>query len=246
MSHLTRAIRFVRHWHARAGVLAALFFLFLAATGVALNHTDALQLASKQVGAGWLMHWYGVKSEAPAQGYLFEQGYFVGNREHWVMDGRDLPPSPEPVLGAAEVAGMRYLATASMIHIYLPDGSLVDRLTGSALPAAPVSRLGQKDGTLLVQTPQGIFVSEDGLDWRPDAAEGVTWSQPQPLPADVGARVAAHFAPSLPLERVLLDVHSGRIFGRYGPLAMDLAALALAALALSGIWIYLRTIRRKP
>jgi uncharacterized iron-regulated membrane protein len=103
MSHLTRAIRFVRHWHARAGVLAALFFLFLAATGVALNVADALQLARKQVGAGWLMHWYGVKSEAPAQGYLFEQGYFVGNREHWVMDGHDLLPSPETVLGA--VAG---------------------------------------------------------------------------------------------------------------------------------------------
>jgi uncharacterized iron-regulated membrane protein len=66
-----------------------------------------------------------------------------------------------------------------------------------------------------------------------------------PWPADVGARVAVHFAPSLPLERVLLDVHSGRIFGRYGPLAMDLAALALAVLALSGIWIYLRTLRRR-
>lgn len=245
MSHLTRLLRLVRHWHARAGVLAALFFLFLAATGVALNHTDALQLARKQVGADWLMRWYGVKSEAPAQGYLFDQGYFVGNREHWVMDGHELPSSPEAVLGAVEVAGMRYLATASAIHVYQPDGSLVDRLAGSALPAVPVGRIGKKGDALLVETAQGVFISEDGLSWRPGTAEDATWAQPQPLPADVGARAAAHFAPSLPLERVLLDVHSGRIFGRYGPLAMDLAALILAALALSGIWIYLRTIRRR-
>jgi len=245
MSHLTRLIRFVRHWHARAGVLAALFFLFLAVTGVALNHTYALQLDRKQVAVGWLMHWYGVKSEAPAQGYLFEQGYFVGNDEHWVMDGLELPSSPEAVLGAVEIAGMRYLATASEIRIYQPDGSLVDRLAGSALPAVPVSRIGKKGDVLLVETVQGVFVSEDGLSWQPGTAEDAAWAQPQPLPADVGARAAAHFAPSLPLERVLLDVHSGRIFGRYGPLAMDLAALILAALALSGIWIYLRTFRKR-
>lgn len=245
MSHLTRMIRFVRHWHARAGVLAALFFLFLAATGVALNHTDVLQLASKRVGAGWLMHWYGVKSEAPAQGYLFEQGYFVGNRERWVMDGRELPAAPEAVLGAVEIAGLRYVATASALHVYQLDGSLVDKLSGPALPAAPISRLGSAGASVLVQTPQGVFASEEGLDWRPGTTQDVAWSQPRALPAAVAAHAAAHFAPSLSLERVLLDVHSGRIFGRYGPLAMDLVALALAALAVSGIWIYLRSIRRR-
>lgn len=245
MSHLTHMIRQVRHWHARAGVLAALFFLFLAATGVALNHTDALQLSRKQVDAGWLMGWYGVKSEAPAQGYLFEQGYFVGNREHWVMDGQMLPAAPEPPVGAVEVGGLRYLATASAVSIYQPDGSLVERLTGSALPAAPVGRIGRKGDVLLLETAQGVFGSEDGVTWQPDTAEGAAWSLPQTLPAEVSAHVAVYFAPRLPLERVLLDVHSGRIFGRYGPLAMDLAALVLAALALSGIWIYLRTLRRR-
>ncbi|MDP3677938.1 MAG: hypothetical protein Q8R23_02450, partial [Methylotenera sp.] len=54
------------------------------------------------------------------------------------------------------------------------------------------------------------------------------------------------FSPSLPLERIVLDLHSGRIFGRYGPLLMDVAALVLIVLSFSGVWIYLRTVRRQP
>lgn len=245
MSRLTRAIRFVRHWHARAGVLAALFFLVLALTGLALNHTAAFQLDQQRVDAGWLMRWYGVKSEAPAQGYLFEFGYFVGDSERWVMDGRELPGVAGRALGAVEIAGMRYIATTSSLQLYQADGRLIDKLTGSALPALPIRRLGKRNGILLLDTEQGIFSSVDGLTWETDSAEDVTWAHPQVLPAKAANDSAPYFAPHLPLERVLLDVHSGRIFGRFGPFAMDLAALVLMALSLSGIWIYLRSFRKR-
>lgn len=44
----------------------------------------------------------------------------------------------------------------------------------------------------------------------------------------------------LSLERILLDVHSGRIFGHYGPWLMDGAALMLLILAATGIIGWLR------
>jgi uncharacterized iron-regulated membrane protein len=245
MSRTTRLIRFTRHWHARAGVLAALFFLLLALTGLALNHTDGLELAKKRVGTSWLMHWYGLKTETPAQGYLFEGGYFIGVPHHWVMDGHDIAATPEPVVGAVEVTGIRYLATSSALYVYQQDGSLVERLTGSALPATPIDHVGRVGELLLVQTAQGIFSSEDGLSWKPHEAKSVAWSRQQPLPDDVRRQIEPLFAPALPLERILLDIHSGRIFGRYGPMLMDLAALVLMVLSLSGIWIYLRSIRKR-
>lgn len=245
MTRLTRVIRFIRHWHARIGVLAALFFLFLASTGLALNHTDALQLSRKQVGAPWLMRWYGLAAETPTQGYLFARGYFVADGHRWLMDGHNLSASPEAVIGAAEVGGMRYLATTSAVHIYQPDGSLVERLTGPALPAATLQHIGAAGNFLLVQTAQGVFASEDGLTWKPYAAPTVAWSHPQPLPAGVRKQIEAMFAPALPLERIVLDVHSGRVLGRHGPLVMDLAALVLMVLSLSGIWIYVRSMRKR-
>lgn len=245
MSRLHRAIRFTRHWHARCGVLVSIFFLTLAVTGVALNHTEALNLARTQVSASWLMRWYGIKAEPAPQGYLFEQGYFAGNAQHWIMDGKPLPVVPEPAIGAVEAGGVRYLATASALYLYQPDGTLIEKLTAAALPDAPIGRIGAAQGSVLIDTPHGIYASEDGLDWRPAGAQAAVWSFPQALPVRVQARVAHLFSPSLPLERVLLDLHSGRIFGRYGPLLMDLAALMLMVLSLSGVWIYLRSLKKK-
>lgn len=245
MSRMHRVMRFTRHWHARCGVLVSLFFLTLAVTGIALNHTEALDLARTQVGASWLMRWYGIKAEPAPQGYLFERGYFVGNAQHWVMDGKPLPVVPEPTVGAVEAGGVRYLATASALYLYQPDGTLIEKLVDSALPDAPISRVGLEQGSVLIESPHGIFASEDGIDWRPIGAEHAIWAHPQPLPANLAAQASRLFSPSLPLERVLLDVHSGRIFGRYGPLLMDLAALILMVLSLSGVWIYLRSLKKK-
>lgn len=245
MSHRTRAIRFVRHWHARIGVLAALFFLFLAVTGLALNHTDVLRLSQKQVGSGWLMHWYGLHAQVPTQGYLFSSGYFAGDREHWVMDGHVLAAAAQAVRGAVEAGGVRYLATADTLYLYQLDGSLVDKLSGSALPAAPIVRIGTQNGALAIDTPQGIYASQDGLDWKQAKSDGVAWAAPQLLPPTTQQQLTEFFSPSLPLERVLLDVHSGRILGRYGPLLMDLVALVLSVLAISGVWIYLRSLRKR-
>ena len=40
-------------------------------------------------------------------------------------------------------------------------------------------------------------------------------------------------------EQLLLDLHSGRFAGRYGPLAVDLLALLLVTLSLTGAWLFL-------
>ena len=67
------------------------------------------------------------------------------------------------------------------------------------------------------------------------------WSQPAELPADIEAQIAAAYRGSgLSVERVLVDLHSGRLFGLSGIAMMDLAAIALCILAVSGILVWLR------
>lgn len=244
MSVRTRLIRLLRHWHARIGVLTALFFFFLVISGIALNHTDALRLDQRKVSAHWLMQWYGLKTESPGQGYLFDHGYFSWSGHQWVMDGHVIG-ADEPPLGATEVAGTRYVATASALYLYLPDGRLVDKLQGAALPAIPLRRIGSRGAWLLVDTPQGVFASSDGLTWRPQQAAKDAWVHAQPLPLQARRHLAALFAPSLPLERIVLDLHSGRLFGRHGPLLMDTVAGILLLLSLSGVWIYWRSVRKR-
>jgi len=40
------------------------------------------------------------------------------------------------------------------------------------------------------------------------------------------------------LERFLLDAHSGRFFGKYGVYVIDIAALLLLILSITGIWLW--------
>lgn len=245
MSSLTRAIRFVRHWHARVGVLAAIFLLLLSLTGIALSHTDALGLSKRAINQDWLMRWYGLESAVPTQGYLFEDGYFAWADGRWVMDGKTLLHDSQAPVGAVTWNGMRGLAGAEVLYLYLPDGRLVDKLTGAELPATPLIHIGSLGTSLALETAQGSFVSDDGLSWQPLHAGRPVWSSAQRLPSSLTQTLRAAFAPSLPLERIVLDLHSGRIFGRYGALVLDFVALVLVVLSISGVWIYLRAVRRQ-
>jgi uncharacterized iron-regulated membrane protein len=245
MSHRFRIVRFVRHWHARTGVLLAILFLFLALSGLALNHTDALGLGKHDVNASWLMRWYGLKPSVPTRGYLFKDGYLAAADGRWVMDGRVLSEANQAPVGAITWGDMRAVAGADNLYLYLPDGQLVDKLSGVALPGSSIKRLGSIGAQLALETAQGSFVSDDGLAWQPSNGGQPIWSGEQALPDSASTNLKKSFAPSLSLERIILDLHSGRIFGRYGPILMDIAALGLIILSLSGMWIYLRTVRRQ-
>lgn len=247
MSARTRILRFLRHWHARLGVLAALFFLYLATSGIALNHTYELQLDKKQVGTPWLMRWYGLHAAVPDQGYSFEHGYFTGDEQRWVMDGKLLEQASGQPVGAVETGGVRYLANRDTLYVYRPEGLLVDKMHGSTLPDSSIQRIGIERETkrILLQGPVGVYASEDGLDWRQATTENVAWSERQALPPDALVEIQPLYAPSLSMERVLLDFHSGRIMGERGTWVMDFAALALMVLSLSGLWIYFRSILKK-
>lgn len=249
MSYLTRAIRFVRHWHARLGVLLAFFFLMLAFTGMALNHTEALALAKHEVNAGWLMRWYGLKATVPDSGFLYKDGYLVVADNRWVMDGHLIAGEKPIVAGALSWNNMRAFAAKTELYLYTSDAQLIDKLTDSALPGKPIERLGVSGSALVIKTGQGEFKTQDGLIWQAlnvdrEAQNPVIWSEPSKLPESAMRDVTKLLAPSLPLERILLDLHSGRIFGRYGHWLMDAAALGMAILSVSGLWIYLRSIRR--
>ena len=98
--------------------------------------------------------------------------------------------------------------------------------------------------SVVLKTPAAVFASADGLSWNKVDAVRVVWASPQTLPDHVKRQMADMLAPGLSLQRILLDLHSGRIFGRYGTLFVDFLSLVLLALAVSGLWIYWRSMRQ--
>jgi hypothetical protein len=232
---------FLRRWHARIGFVAVVFFLFLAVTGVVLNHATELGLDRQYVHAAGLARWYGIAPESPSHAFRAGRHDLVAANGRWLLDGRVSGEKfPQPV-GLAELPGMVVVASSGSLYIfYGKDGALVDRLERSALPGAPVEAIGAVARQLVLRTAAGTFETDDALSWRPAPRDAVAWSAPAELSVAERERYAKLLEPGVSVQRILQDLHSGRFLGRYGPLVVDLLAVFLALLSLSGAWLFLK------
>lgn len=241
MSHKNHFTHIIRRWHAHVGVAATLFLVSLVFTGIVLNHEEALKLGKREINTAWLMRWYGIQPADPKLGYLLGERYFSWEGEKWALGDKLLADGSENPVGAVEAAGVDYIATASTLYLYQADGQLLDKLEKQSLPSYPILSLGKMGNSVVLQTPAALLTSDDGLTWNKIEAASPAWSSPRALPDDVRQKMTSMLAPGLSLQRILLDIHSGRIFGRFGPWVVDIAALALLMLGLSGVWIYWRS-----
>jgi PepSY-associated transmembrane protein len=245
MSPRLHLLRLLRRWHARIGFSAALFFLLLAVSGVIANHGAALGLDAKRVHSGWLDRWYGIAAEVPRAAFRSRSHELVAANGRWLLDARPAGDELPQPLGLVEVGDMLVVASAGSLYVLRADGRLVDRLDGPALPGSPIESLGSDGAGVVLRTRGGVFASADVVSWRSGGPRQVSWSAPAELSPAERRSYAAALAPGIPLQRLLLDVHSGRIAGRYGPLAVDLAALVLIVLAASGAWLFASHRRRR-
>jgi hypothetical protein len=233
-------IHAVRRWHGLVGAVIVFFLVYLMVSGLPLNHVEILKLDKREVSYPWLMRWYGIHAAEPTQGYLLGKSFFSWEDDKWVLDDKLLTSSAGQPVGAVEVRGINYIATATTLYLYQSDGQLLDKMEKQSLPAQPIVAIGKMDSKVMLQTSSAVFASVDGKKWEKSSATGVTLSSLQDLPADVKSRSAEILAPGISLQRILLDVHSGRIFGRYAVWVMDVASLVLLGLGLSGFWLYWR------
>jgi hypothetical protein len=245
MSPRLLLLLFLRRWHARIGLAAVVFFLFLAATGVVLNHASDSGLDARYVHSAWLARWYGIASESPRHAFRSGKHDLIAANGRWALDGRIVGEKLPRPIGLAELPDMIVVASSASLYLYGKDGVLIDRLEPSALPAVPVQAIGAGARQLVLRTALGTFGSSDALSWQPAPHDVVAWSSPADLSFAERERYAQMLEPGISVERIVLDLHSGRFAGRYGPLAVDLLAVFLAVLSLSGAWLFLKRKHRR-
>lgn len=241
----------LREWHKRIGIVACVFMLWLGVSGVMLNQSPAWGLDAKRIDWPWLMSLYGLHTEPPQTGFSAGTHWLAAAGDALVLDGAPLDTALKVPVGfvAAGIGSQRllYVASPTELVIATTAGKRVDDLSGTTLPVAEIQRLGvTRDGSGVVIDGRSPFVSLDGgLSWQPASAAGVRWSQPgdlSPAQRDLAVKYAR---PSVPIEQILIDFHSGRIFGHAGEYVIDAIGIAAILLAISGIWIVLRANRRR-
>jgi hypothetical protein len=234
-------IRHLRKWHRKLGILAAFFLIFLSVTGIGLNHTETLALTHQPITSPWLLEHYGIKN--PADIRFYQQKQLVVTDQYAWLGKKLLLESPGLVLSMGKFQQYWLVLSASQLSVYNSTGDLVDRLTSSTGLPDGITAMAITADSVIVNTYSGYYQTDENmLGWQPIT----TIVTPQWLSAeqvsqqDIAEAQLRYKSQFLNLEQIVLDAHSGRIFGDLGVYFMDLVAVALILLSLSGIYIWIR------
>jgi hypothetical protein len=237
-----RLARLAYIWHRRIGLAVIPVIALLVVTGIAINHTSGIGLDRRHVSADWLLAWYGIEPATDAFAYAVadsEVGWLDGRL---FLDGVLVADNVSDLVGAVAAAGMVIAASREELYLLTPEGQLIEKATATGLPGAMEALAPVAMTDIAVRSGGRRFVSDaDELMTWAEVADGAAWPRPRaPRPTFAMAMRAAVVGDGLTWERVLLDLHSGRFFGRTGPLIIDAVAVLLLILAASGFYNRIR------
>jgi hypothetical protein len=237
---LRRKFNLLLHrWHRRIGVMASLFVIWMVISGWLLNHTATLDLAHRTITARAIVTHYGLRGDIPQRAFSAQQHWLVAD-ELALLDGKKIDAYIAHPLGMVASNHMLFVATATQLILLSEDGALVDNI---APPLANIEKIGSGCAGVVIVAAQQQLATQDGTAWSP-CSGAVTWSRTAVLTAEQKTAVTALFTPGISLERLLLDLHSGRFFGALGPYFVDAIGLTLVLLTSSGLWLFARHRRR--
>ena len=229
--------RHLHKWHRRIGAFGALIAIYLAVTGLLLNHTHDLGLDSTHTRSSLMLKLYNIK---PQTGRTVETGrqtisqlgetLFIGN----ILVTQD----GQPMTGATRYSDMYLVTTLTRLHIITEQGELVETLDHSAGLPASIQRIGisTENRVILDDGAQYFDADMELLNWSArNSSIPVDWSRVRAMSAERSRQLTALAPGAGPSwERILQDLHSGRLFGTAGIFFIDLTGVIILLLAVSG------------
>ncbi len=230
--------RFIYKLHRYIGLTSSLVLIMLAVTGIALNHTAELQLDQRTIKSTAILDWYGIKSPDKLRSFATRNHWLTQMGQKIYFDQHVFLENQSPLLGVVETEQFIVIAFYNSLQLLTHSGELIEKI-----PFAAIEHIGSGlQQSIVIQSSQGYTSSNDGLlSWQPYLDKPVTWSASQATPEILATPLQQSFVRSiLPVERVILDLHSGRLFGTFGVIIVDISGIFLLILAISGCAIWLK------
>jgi hypothetical protein len=232
-------------WHRYLGITVSLFVIILSATGLFLNFSDTLKLNKTHTNTSWLLDHYNigdfsVSSFQTDELLVSQASNFVYLNGHYALNLK------ESLVGALNLSEYILLATQTSLVVINNGGQIVDEIGKfTGLPENPLGISITDDGHPVIRGINTYWKGSNELSaWQPLSGPHPKWVAPTETPNNINTLIQKHARSNeINYERVLLDLHSGRLLGSWGQNIMSISAVLLLILALTGIFIWLR---KKP
>lgn len=241
-----KIIRYLREWHRKLGIIAALFLIFLSASGIALNHTSMLSLAHRPIQNTWLLDHYGISPPSIVHFYG-DNSLIITDNLVWLGE-QLLLESTNDIIGMTliNIDEQQAIAVVSsdQLYFYTEKGELIDQLGDESNFPIGANALALTDDMLVIKSALSttmLYNSDTFLFEKVNQKIKHQWILPNKVDEQVTSAAKLNYRSQyLTVERIVLDTHSGRIFGFFGVLFMDVIAVLLILLSISGLYIWLR------
>ncbi len=240
---MNRVLRlFLLRWHRRVGVAIALIVVMLVVTGVILNHSSELELDQRPVRQALLLNRYGVDLPEIVSFKLGSRYLSLVGSDRLFLDEKEIAYCAAPLYAAIDYESGIVAVCSDQVLLLNSEGEIVERLSEDyGLPPA-IRTLGKSGAALWLRTDGGDYTADlDRLEFSAGLAPAdVTWVRAARPDSNFKQALTAHYLGNdVHWERFLLDLHTGRLFGRWGVYVVDIAAIGLLLLSLSGVWVWM-------
>ncbi|MBT7953173.1 MAG: hypothetical protein HN764_16205 [Gammaproteobacteria bacterium] len=230
-------------WHRRIGISSALMVLLLSITGLFLNHTEKFRLDQSYVNNEIVLNWYNIRPPQQPSSFNLDQIWITRIGDRLYFNDVELEQRSEVLWGVAMQQEMIVLALEDKLLLLTADGQQIEKLSGYDGVPAGITAIGMNEyDELVIRAVHGDYLADlNALAWEDYEEIAAEWSVEVVTPESLEQKLLNLYrGKGLSWERLLLDIHSGRVFGEAGVYIVDLAALLFIFLALSGSWIWLR------
>jgi hypothetical protein len=232
-------IQHFQWWHRSLGFLAAMLVIFIAGTGLLLNHTDELELDQVMLDSDWILSLYGIEVESDPVAFKAGQTWLSRYGSRLYVNDQDTGQNTEQLIGVVELEDLLLVAVPDSLLLMTSSGEFVEKI--AALPgiSGTLLAMGKIGDIPVLQTTDGSYAGDMELTaWRQIRDDGPVWAVPERLPDQILRQIELkHHGEGVSLERFVLDVHSGAVLGKVGKYLSDLFAILILLLSLSGLWV---------
>ena len=142
----------------------------------------------------------------------------------------------------ARLRGLVVVAGDKQALVLTSDGELVEAMDLSVFLRESIERVGTSDDRVILKSGDALFRSDAEISvfepWGGESDGDIAWSSPSSVEAEQLAAIqTAYRGRGLSVERVILDLHSGRVFSMAGRLLLDIVAILMVVLSLTGIFL---------